>query len=79
MAIEIDHHGRPKFRGLLEDCLSPVDDVISEDFIPALFGTDAAFPNLRDDFSLNVRDGVLGITEIAKESKDSKKEKKEDA
>ena len=53
----------------MEDCILPVDNVISEQLIPTLFGTDIS-PELRDTFSLNVADGGLGIQVLSEEAKE---------
>ena len=48
--------------------VSPIDELLSEQFIPTLFGLETPLPELRDLFCLNSRDGGLGIPTLAKEA-----------
>ena len=42
------------------DLIKPLDDIITNQFIPALFGTSIS-PNERELFSLPIKDGGLGL------------------
>ena len=50
--------------------LGPIDEEITNHFIPTFFGSDTHLPDLRDVFRLNANEGALGIHELAKEAKE---------
>ena len=47
----------------ITEILKPIDDIIEQEFIPALFGT-AVSQNERDILSLPIRDGGLGLRNL---------------
>ena len=51
----------------IEDNLKPIDSVLEDEFIPALFGRDIT-SNERDLIALPVKEGGLGIRKISEES-----------
>jgi hypothetical protein len=50
--------------------VSPVDQLLSEKFIPTLFGYDTALNEYRDIFSLNPGEGGLGIPTLSNEAQE---------
>ena len=52
------------------DLLKPLDNIISNEFIPSLFGTGIS-PNDRELFSLPIKDGGLGLRIWQKQADDS--------
>ena len=50
--------------------VSPVDQLLSEKFIPTLFGYDTALTEYRDIFGLNPGEGGLGIPILSNEAQD---------
>ena len=51
-----------------EEFVEPIDNLISEKFIPTLFGLELPLENLRDVFALNPSDGGLRIPFLKKEA-----------
>ena len=50
--------------------VSPVDQLLTESFIPTLFGYDTALNEYRDLFSLNPSEGGLGIPTLSNEAQE---------
>ena len=50
--------------------VSPIDQLLSENFIPTLFGYDTALDEYRDLFSLNPGEGGLGISILSNEAQE---------
>ena len=50
------------------ELLSPVDNLISETFIPTLFGTSIQLEDYREILSLNISDGGMGIKVLQQEA-----------
>ena len=53
----------------MEDYLVPVDEFLTEQFIPTLFGTDYPLEELREVLGLNPNDGGIGIPVLSEEAK----------
>ena len=53
----------------IDEFFGPVDDVISHQFIPNLFGSDIHLPGLRDVIGLNASDVRLGFPDLTNEAK----------
>ena len=52
-----------------ESFTKPVDDLISDQFIPRLFGLQTPLPQYRDLFALNPKDGGLGLRILSQEAR----------
>ena len=55
--------------GGIENYLQPVDEILTEKFIPKLFGSDTPEANLRELYALNPSEGGLGIPSVSKEAR----------
>ena len=53
-----------------KDYVTPVDNLLSEKFIPKLFGADTSLGQLRDVITLKQSDGGLGINILAEEAEE---------
>ena len=51
-----------------EEFLTPIDTLLSERFIPTLFGCESAINDYREVFSLNPKEGGLGINILSQEA-----------
>ena len=61
--------------GSIDENLKPLDQVIDEHFIPALFGMDTSEDD-RELVSIQVKEGGLGIRQIQQNSSDTHKTSK---